>query len=81
MVETRKGRKECLTVTRVGTVEEDDTNSWLLRVSYSPGAQVVYEGRCVPGEREVYVRPATMIDLIFKPIEAAAVADPLPSTS
>lgn len=71
MLESPDGERACSTVTRVGRVEEDDGNVWLLRVSYSPGTQVVYEGRCVPGERDVYVRPATTIDLIYVPLSKA----------
>ena len=71
-IESKDGIRECSIITRVGRVEEDEENSWLIRVSYSPGAQIVYEGRCIPSEREVHVRPATTIDLILTPIIAAS---------
>lgn len=64
-VETQDGVKECSTVVRVGVVQENENNYWTLRVSYSPLAEPVYESRCVPTEREVHVRPATTIDLIY----------------
>jgi hypothetical protein len=71
-MESRDGVKDCSTITRVGRVEEDEANTWFVRVSYSPGSQLVYEGKCVPSEREVHVRPATTIDLIYTPIAASA---------
>lgn len=67
LTETKDGIKDCSSVTKVGRVENDESGEWSIRVSYSPGVQIVYEGRCVPSEREVNVRPATTIDLIFTP--------------
>lgn len=72
VLETKDGIRECSSITKVGRVENDESNKWNIRVSYSPGAQVVYEGRCLPTEKELNVRPATTIDLVFAPVAPEA---------
>jgi len=59
--------EDCVRVTRVGQVSEDDNNIWLIRVRSSPTQDPMYEGRCVPTKDQVYVRPATTIDLTLTP--------------
>lgn len=57
----------CYRVTRVGQISEDDSFTWIIRVRVSQTQEAVYEGRCIPTKDQVYVRPATIIDLILTP--------------